>query len=93
MSSDYGTDAEAPNWPEMFCRVLAYRLAYECSDAVTGDPNRSTKLMAEYKSILAQAKGKDAMDQAQMFPRTSNWLGAMRGVGNRRYDRGSLSGF
>ena len=93
MSSDYGADAEAPNWPEMFCRVLAYRLAYECSDAVTGDPNRSTKLMADYKSMLAQAKGKDAMDQAQMFPRTSNWLGAMRGASNRRYDRGSLSGF
>jgi hypothetical protein len=92
LSNEYGADNEAPDWPEMFCRVLAYRLAYECADAITGDPNRGAKLLSDYKSVLSQAKSKDAMDQAQMFPKTSNWLGAMRG-GMHRYDRGRLSGF
>jgi hypothetical protein len=92
LSNEYGADNEAPDWPEMFCRVLAYRLAYECADAITGDPNRGAKLLSDYKSVLSQAKSKDAMDQAQMFPKASNWLGAMRG-GMYRYDRGRLSGF
>lgn len=93
LSSTYGQDSEAPNWPELFCRVLAYRLAYECADVVTGDPNRSTKLFNDYKMVLSSAKNKDAMDQAQMFPKTSNWLGAMRGGSGRRYDRGPIGGF
>jgi hypothetical protein len=92
ISSQYGADNEAPNWPEMFCRVLAHRLAYECSDPVSGDPNRAVALLGLYKSVVSQSKNKDAMDQAQMFPKTSNWLGAMRG-GYYRQDRGPLSGF
>lgn len=92
ISNEYGGDNSAATWPEMFCRVLAHRLAYECSDVVSGDPNRATALLSLYKSAVSQSKNKDAMDQAQMFPKTSNWLGAMRG-GRYRHDRGSLSGY
>jgi hypothetical protein len=92
ISHERSDDSQIENWPPAFAKLVAAYLAMECAERVSGSSSKSAAIADEYKRVLASAKNKDALDQAQMFTSPGNWIRAMRGSSSR-WDRGSLSGY
>lgn len=90
VSDDASFGSDLSLWPETFTHFAAAHLAKEACSAITGSESKIDRMTKEAKRLLADARGKDAMNEGTSFPPTGSWVRARRGS-RASYDRGSRS--
>ena len=92
ISSEYSAEEYVESWPPAFSKVIAACLAMECAERLSGSSSKADALAGQYRSFLASAKNKDALDQSKIIFRPGSWVRSMRGSSMIR-DRGPLSSY
>lgn len=87
----YISDAKMDNvedWPTMFWRYVAMKLAYETCDRITNGATTQDRLQARLQKALRQAKSVDARNENNKVISTGAWmrsrLGGFGGLGDNR---------
>lgn len=84
--SNYGTDLT--RWPETFTRYVETYLASEIAFSLTQDGGKHQMLLGLTHQRLIDARSKDAMNEATVFPPAGTWSNARTGYRNTSRDRG-----
>lgn len=82
---DYGMDYS--KWPEDFARYVEGWFGLQIHDRVINNSAKKAELNDAVKTLLKEAKARDAMDEAAAFLPEGSWAASRRGTTSRR-DRG-----
>ena len=66
-------DTDVPNWPEMFCSVVAHRLAFDVCERLTQDPQKAQGLYQLFVEVLGLAKSQHAPERGGMMISPAQW--------------------
>lgn len=91
VSNDASFGSDLSLWPETFTQFAAAHLAEQACSAATGSESKIDRIRKDVKRLLADARGKDAMNEGTQFPPQGSWVRARHGYGRSIRDRGSRS--
>ena len=94
ISSAKAADDQISNWPTMFWRYVALKLAFDTCGKLTAGDTLERKIFDRMERALRQAKSVDARNEQNKVIQPGSWLRARQGagVGGSRDNGGTLVG-